>query len=436
MIPSISNRLMSTTAIVLVLFLAITGYVLDRAYRASVLSGVEEQLKLVVYAVMGAVEEDDGRLYVVGDLSEPRLAQPDSGLYAQLRDDLGQPLWTSPSTTAEVAFDGVPSEPGAFMFNETKARFLLSYTVIWEGIENERVTFLAAIDRQPANRSIAQFRGTLGVGFALSMVIFVFAQLAALRWGLRPLHAMAAEVEALENGEREKLSEVYPRELQGLAANLDRFVQHEQRSRSRYRHALEDLAHSLKTPLAVVRNSLLDARPDKDLMAEQLERMTTTVNHQLTRASAQGPVVVGKPVDLSRQVDRLLQALSKAYIDKGVQVNAELASEATARGDESDFLEMLGNLIENAFKYTNSRVDVAVVGADGHVLVRVEDDGQGIPDERRQEVLRRGRRLDEIQPGQGIGLAMVADLVELYDGQLQIDRSPLGGARVELRVPK
>lgn len=439
--PSIRNRLLSTTTVVLVVFLALTGYVLDRAYQASVLSGVEEQLKLVIYAVMSVVEEESAQLVVLEGLSEPRLSQPDSGLYAQISDDLSGAIWTSASAVAtDVRFSQIDSEPGAFVFSEATGRYQLIYTVIWEGLETERVNFIAATDQAPVVRSIHQFRGTLGAGFALSMVFFIVAQLAALRWGLRPLRDMAEEVEALEKGEKEQMSDTYPLELQGLAGNLDRFVEHEQRSRTRYRNALEDLAHSLKTPLAVVKNSLLELQPDKGLMGEQLERMSSTVTHQLSKASARGPVVVGKPVDISKQINRLVPALKTAYVDKGIQIELVLAETAFVRGDESDFLEIFGNLLENAFKYTATEVAVCLnvveLGSGRAAIeVFVEDNGRGIPLERRKEVLNRGKRLDEIEPGQGIGLAVVADLVELYGGRLTISDSDLGGARIRVQLP-
>lgn len=430
----------------LVVFLALTGYVLDQAYRASVVSGVEGQLKLVIYAVMGVVEEESAQLMVLEELSEPRLSQPDSGLYAQISDDLNGAIWTSPSAVAtDVGFSQIESEPGAFMFSEATGRYQLVYTVIWEGLETERVSFMAATDQAPVVRSINRFRGTLGAGFALSMVFFIVAQLAALRWGLRPLRDMAQEVEALEKGEREQMSDTYPLELQGLAGNLDRFVEHEQRSRTRYRNALEDLAHSLKTPLAVVKNILLEVQPDKALMGEQLERMSSTVTHQLSKASARGPIVVGKPVDISKQIKRLIPALKTAYVDKGIQIELEFAESAFVRGDESDFLEIFGNLLENAFKYTATEVavhmNVLELDSDGPreghagIEVWIEDNGRGIPVERRTEVLNRGKRLDEIQPGQGIGLAVVADLVDLYGGLLTISDSDLGGARISVQLP-
>lgn len=438
---SVQKRLLGTTTVVLVLFLALIGWVLDRSYRNSVIAGAEEQLRLVIYSLMGAVVEVDTRLTVSQGLSEPRLAQPESGLYAKIASDLGENLWLSGSAdTSAVEFLEEQLQPGAFVFREIRGqvpRFQLSYMVIWEDAEPEQVVFSAVTDQLPFRSAINQFRRSLGLGLGGATLVFIIAQLLALRWGLWPLRQMAGEVSELEAGQRDALSQAYPRELQGLAENLDRFVAHEQRSRTRYRNALDDLAHSLKTPLAVVRNSLLEDRPDKSLLTEQLERMENTVMHQLSRASAQGPVVVGRAVDIAQLTRRLVRALRTAYVERGADVQLQCAEAVTARGDEDDFMEILGNLLENAFKYCDGKVRIAVHTVDdeaGGVEVVVEDDGPGIPEVLREEVLRRGHRLDEIEDGQGIGLAVVADLVKLYGGDLEIGSSALGGASITVRL--
>jgi len=428
---------------VLGLFLAGTGWVLDRAFSASVVAGAEEQLRLVIYSLMGTVGQQDDKLTFNETLFEPRLSQPDSGLYARVTGDLGEQLWLSASAvTTAVEFPDIDNQPGSFVFVQTAAplpRFHLSYTVIWEGVDTEQVVFSTATDQSPYRAAIAEFRRNLSLGLGAATLFFVIAQLAALRWGLLPLRTMAEEVQQLEAGEREQLSSAYPKELTGLASNLDRFVAHEQDRRSRYRHALEDLAHSLKTPLAVVRNSLMGEVPDKPLLQEQLQRMETTVTHQLSKASASGPVVVGKAVGIDELVTRLTRALQTAYADKGMQVSTDLHPGLAAKGDERDFLEMLGNLLENAFKYGCSRVHVSSYAdtLENRPMVKIciADDGPGIPQELRAEVLNRGRRLDEIQPGQGIGLAVVAELVALYQGQLDIAESASGGAAVSLSLP-
>jgi two-component system sensor histidine kinase PhoQ len=440
---SIQKRLLITTTCVLALFLTITGWVLDRAFSASVVAGAEEQLRLVIYSLMGSVQEQEGHLIFSQGVAEPRLTQPDSGLYAQVADELGERLWTSPSAvTTNVDFAAVDTQPGIFLFSDVKGlipRFHLSYTVIWEDVDTEQVVFSAATDQLPFRAAIRQFRRSLGIGLGAATALFIIAQLLALRWGLLPLRTMAEEVKELESGERESMSESYPKELEGLAENLDRFIVHEQRSRTRYRNALDDLAHSLKTPLAVVRNSLLDQTPDKSLLAEQLDRMETTVTHQLSKATASGPVVVGKTVAMSGLVGRLLRALQTAYLDRGISLETQLDEHVVARGDERDFMEMLGNLLENAFKYTHSRVRVCVAPSASNpqrCVITIEDDGEGIPEALREQVLHRGQRLDEIESGQGIGLAVVAELVALYNGGLEIgDSEELGGARLVLRLP-
>ncbi|MEM9622712.1 MAG: ATP-binding protein, partial [Pseudomonadota bacterium] len=414
-----------------------------RAFSASVVTGAQEQLRLVIYSLMGTVGEQDDKLTFNAILFEPRLSQPDSGLYARVTGDLGEELWLSASAvTTAVEFPDIENQPGAFVFVETAApipRFHLSYTVIWEGVDTDMVVFSTATDQAPYRAAIAEFRRSLSLGLGAATLFFIIAQLAALRWGLLPLRKMAGEVRELEAGEREQLSDAYPRELTGLAANLDRFVAHEKDRRSRYRHALEDLAHSLKTPLAVVRNSLLGDVPDKPLLQEQLQRMETTVTHQLSKASATGPVVVGKAVIIDELVQRLVRALQTAYADKQVQVSTQLQNGLAARGDERDFLEMLGNLLENAFKYGVSKVHVTSrlvqQGETQLAQICVADDGPGIPAALRAEVLNRGHRLDEIQSGQGIGLAVVAELVGLYQGQLDITESAHGGAAVVVNLP-
>ena len=439
----IQTRLLFTTTLVLGTCLFLGGYILDRSFQASVLSGAQEQLRLVTYSLMGAVEVERGRVSLREEPPEPRLSQPESGLYAQVwagEDDLS---WRSTSAlTTDVAFpeEVLAQEPGEFRFTEEddsrSGIYYLSYAVIWGNEEGAVLTFTVATAANEFEAAIRGFRRNLSLGAAVVAIVFIAAQFAALRWGLSPLRQMAEEVRELERGEREGLSVGYPIELARLAENLDAFVEHEQRSRSRYSNALENLAHSLKTPLAVIRNALQSTTSDdereRELMAEQLQRMESTVHHQLSRASARGPVVVGGVVELDTLIQRLLRALSTAYVGRGLDVSQDVPEGLTVRGDERDLMEILGNILENAFKYTSRCIAVSAVEDDGGVRVVVDDDGSGIPSALRDEVLNRGTRADEVQPGQGIGLSVVAELVRLYQGRLDISASDLGGARVSV----
>ena len=168
-------------------------------------------------------------------------------------------------------------------------------------------------------------------------------------------------------------------------------------------------------------------------MKEQLERMESAVTRQLSRATVTGPLVVAKPVDVANVLQRLARALQIAHKHRAIDVQLELAEGLSARGDERDFMDLFGNILENAFKYTHSRVRVTAVAAP-RTLVRIEDDGPGIDPAIRGQVIDRGIRADRIQPGQGIGLAVVAELAALYDGSLEIGSSPLGGASVAVTL--
>lgn len=440
----IQTRLFFITTLVLGSCLTLAGYILDRSFKASVLTGAEQQLRLVTYSLMGVVDFVDGRVSLSAELPEPRLNQPESGLYASVQMRESVRAWRSPSAlTSDVPFPEhvLAMEPGEFQFTEvTDAAapfYYLSYAVIWGADDGTVLTFTVASETSAFERSMQDFRRNLLFGLTAVLLLFVAAQFLALRWGLSPLRQMADEVRQLEAGDREALSRVYPAELQGLAENLDRFVEHERRSRSRYRNALEDLAHSLKTPLAVVRNALSTANGSNngsgsDLVREQLARMESTVHHQLSRAAVRGPVVVGSTVVLATLVERLVRALRTAYRDRSIDVSQRIDPELRVRGDEGDLMEIFGNLLENAFKYTGARITIQATRVAAGIEVCIDDDGPGIPEHLREDVLHRGIRADEVQPGQGIGLSVVAELVSLYSSTLSIDSSPLGGARIRL----
>ena len=479
--PRMQTRLLATTTLVLAVFLTLTGVVLDRSFTASTLTGAEEQMRLVIYSLMGAAETEGGRV-VLRELPEPRLLQPESGLYAAISEPGGEYHWRSPSAlTTAVEFPELEILLGEFLFSRDQAsgRFVLTYAVIWEDADETMLIFQVAADQVPFVAAIRSFRQNLYVGVSVVTLLVLGVQVVAIRWGLKPLRIMAEEVRELEDGQRDGLSSTYPQELQGLADNLSRFVVHEQRSRARYRNALDDLAHSLKTPLAVMRNALgtgsarghpsqekaqpgiarehpsqekaqlgsASGHPSKQkppqpgsphieappLMAEQLDRMEEAVHRQLSRATVAGPLVVAKPVDVRSVLRRLARALQTAHQDRAISLDLDLADDLMVRGDERDFMDLFGNILENAFKYTHRRV-LITASAGPRTVVSVEDDGAGIDPEIRGQVIDRGIRADRAHPGQGIGLAVVAELTALYDGSLEIDSSRFGGARVTVTL--
>ena len=448
-------RLFGITALVLGTCFGVVAWLLDQAYRQTVILGAEAQLLAVARGVLGAAEERDGAILEFPYLGEQRLSDPDSGLYAFVDSPGAGTVWRSPSVAVGASgIAEVPSlmrrpAPGEGFFDEVASReaerFVYAYTVIWAGLNDVELTVWVLADQEPYRSQVAAFRGDIATWLGIAAAVFVGIQFAALHWGLLPVRRMAARLAGLESGARRSIGDDYPPELLGLARNLSRFIGQERANRERYRRAMDDLAHSLKTPLAVLKNAVRhgpQSSPRDGMLREQIERMETTVGHQLSRAAAAPAVLPLVRVAVAPTVERIVGAVARAYPDKPVAAevvtaSANMTAAARVRVDERDLMEMLGNLVENAFKYTRSRVRVSVSAPiDATVVaVRVEDDGPGIQAAERDSVLQRGTRGDTATTGQGIGLAIVVELATAYEGRVTVEDSALGGANVVLELP-
>jgi two-component system, OmpR family, sensor histidine kinase PhoQ len=269
------------------------------------------------------------------------------------------------------------------------------------------------------------------------MVLLLSALAVLFRWVLRPVRQVEHEIEEIEAGRASELAGVYPRELAGITANMNALLRNERDRLERYRNTLGNLAHSLKTPLAVARSLA-----DTPQLQEQITRMDDIVRYQLKRASMSGGTGLGSaPVEVRSVLDALRATLLKVYADKRLDIEVEADVSLRFVGDQGDLMEIAGNLLDNACKWSRQRVRVTAtplispnVRREGLLLV-VEDDGPGIAVEQREHVLKRGARLDERMNGQGIGLSVVQELAQLSGGAVEIDSSPLGGCKITVRLP-
>lgn len=450
MVWSLSARLLLASALVLPTFLGLTGVFLDQAFQRSLEAAAETRLQGHIYLLfsVAAVDEDTGAMHMPATLMEPDFEPLNSGLYAFIYDGAGTPVWHSNSAQllSPPPWEALSPrpQPGELTLDSVtfdgERHWRAHYDVIWETEPGGEYPFRFAVWRNQSTYAaeLAAYRSQLWRWLGASALLLLIAQSTILRWGLRPLRRLATALKAMRSGASERIQGRHPRELQPVADNLNQVLDREQALRQRYRDSLSNLAHSLKTPLAVVRARLDDAHIDPELrrpLDEHLERMSQVVTYQLQRAVSGQQQGLNQRAALAPAVQRLLGALEKVYRDKAIQCHCNLQPNAYFPGDEQDLLELLGNLLDNAFKYGRAQVSVSASAEAGALVLHIDDDGPGIAPEDRDSVLQRGTRLDRLQPGQGIGLAVSADIIASYGGQLRIESSPLNGARFTVSLP-
>jgi two-component system sensor histidine kinase PhoQ len=448
--PSLSRRLLLSVFVVIVVFFGLTIGLLDYLFREVSERNLRELLEAQMVALIAAADPDGPESVTPTTVLDTRFDRPGSGLYAEIRSASGESIWRSQSTTGTYVQFGPPLEGGerSFFYTEIPDKqvrlAVTSRGIVWElHGRAARFTFSIASSLETYEEQLAGFRQQM-VGWFVGLAVLLMTTLALLlRWLLKPVRRLEREIKQVEAGEREQLGEAWPRELVAVTSNLNALLEAERMRIKRYRDTLGNLAHSLKTPLAVMRQSIgrVDTGTKSSLDAE-IDRMTGIIEHQMKRAAASGGVLLGQaPVDVAPVVSELRVALLKVYGNKDLLFETAVAADAQFIGDRADLTELLGNLLDNACKWARSRVRIAVSiddrAADSRTALHlaIDDDGPGIAAEDRARVLQRGGRADEATPGHGLGLAMVHDTVELYGGALRIDASQLGGARFELRLP-
>jgi two-component system, OmpR family, sensor histidine kinase PhoQ len=451
---SLRGRMLLVASLVLLLFLGMVGAVLDQAFRQSASEGESERLLLHIYGLLATMEETDGELFMPEALQEPQFNRLGSGLYALVLTDSGSELWRSPSSldlvlpsgaTAELHRDMVTGEPrfGYVPNDQGEPLFYLSYRVLWQARGGQTTAYIFSVlqTRDIYLGEVSSFRNNLWGWLVGVVILLIGVQALVMNWGLSPLRRLAEDLKRIEDGTQEYLEGDYPREIEGVTKNLNLLLSSERQQREKYRTTLADLAHSLKTPLAILRGAMDHTRAAaiddiRITVDEQVARMNEIVGYQLERAVATSSTLTRKAIEIGPLVRRLIVAMRKVYAAKAITIDLEVA-DAAFFGDERDLMELLGNIVDNACKYGQSRVQVSVGGRNdaGRLLFVVEDDGEGISETDRTRVLARGFRLDSREPGQGIGLAVVGEIVARYGGELDIDDSPLGGVRVTVSLP-
>ena len=300
------------------------------------------------------------------------------------------------------------------------------------------VVFLAGIDRSDIDRDTQQFATFAWTALAIlgfGLVIAVFLQ---VQIGLRPLYALRNEIADVRKGKAARIARSYPVEIQPLAEQVNRLLAHNQETVERQRTHVGNLAHALKTPLSVMlAEAGTQQGPLPDMVRKQTEVMKAQVDHHLRRARAAARAhTLGERTPIAEVLDEMAVMLERVFEEKSVVIDWRAPDDLAFRGERQDLQELLGNLMENACKWAKRRVRVSAGPTGlGQMVVVVEDDGPGLPEEQREAALLRGSRMDETTPGSGLGLSIVVELTRAYDGRISLADSDLGGLKAMLELP-
>jgi len=446
---SIAVRLAASAMFWSFAILLIAGLILSTLYRETTERAFDQ--RLLVYANnlasdLVALSDPERDLGPIGD---PRFELPLSGWYWQVGRPDAQPRDVR---TSKSLFGGrLPTLVGAGeqRFGEVRKGYGLApddrqMRIVERDIdlgEDGRFVIRVAGPADEIDADVRRFIFALIVTFLLLGLALGFTTLLQIRFGLRPLVNLRRALGAIRRGEAERIPREYPSDIAPLAMELNLLLDANREILERARTQVGNLAHALKTPLSVIVNEV-ESAPD-DIAAkvrEQAGIMRDQVNYYLDRARAAALAgTLGTLTELTPIIDALARTFKKIYRDKDLTISVSVPPGTRFRGERQDLEEMAGNLIDNACKWAAARVDVSVEiirqGDRSQLRIHIDDDGPGLPENVRAEMIKRGRRLDETKPGSGLGLSIVADLAALYSGSLRLDRSPAGGLRAVLELP-
>lgn len=436
---SIRARLIVGATLVLMAFVVGAGLAVQRAHADSVRAAHFAQLQSTIYLLLAGAEIDaGGKLVMPVAFPEPRLSLPGSGLYANIVNTAQREEWQSASTVGSTPpFQrsvGVGQWSNETLNAGDHAYLAVGYGVNWAGRAQAVPLVLSVLeDKAEFDHEISVFGRTLWTWLGGAALLLLLSQTLLLEWGLAPLRRVAHELRRIEHGEQAEVAGGYPMEIAALTDNLNALIRQERVRQTRYKEALSFLAHSLKTPLAVLRTAINEPAQLPSAVTQQVSRMDDIVQHQLGRAAASGSTRFAPYLPLAPILNRIRDSLMKVYAEKGLAFALDCPFELDWRIDEGDAFEMLGNLMDNAAKWARHRVVVSISREAQRLSIRVEDDGPGFSDT--QSILQLHVRGDEQVPGHGVGLAVVSDLVASHEGELKLSRSDLGGARVDIELP-
>ena len=450
----LAARLLASAAVLCAGILLIVGLALTAVYRRTAESSFDERLYVYLKEIVAAVsQEPQGKLSEAGNFGEPRFDLPLSGWYWQVDkiDAPGPSVASSNSLVGarlrllpESAIEdlGGARREGYVEGPDERRLRIVQRTVDFS--DDGRFRIAIAAPAEEIDTAVSRFDLTLTLAFALLFAALMATTLAQVRFGLRPLSRLSHEVQAVRRGDADELRGDFPRDIAPLAQEINLLLTANRTILERARTQVGNLAHALKTPLAVIMNefrNLPEAPAEK--VAEQTAIMRDQISWYLDRART--AALTGSPAGatpVAPVIAEIARVFEKIHPSRHLDIVVDGSQELRFRGERQDLQEMVGNLLDNAGKWScadvriaTRRLGEATAGTPPRLAVTVDDDGPGLPELARAEVMRRGMRHDETKPGSGLGLSIVTDIASQYGGNLTLGPSPLGGLRAEIVLP-
>lgn len=430
---SLKSRLVLAAVVWLTAMIIAVGVSVPNQVFSYMVDDTKSQLTIYMDEISASLEADKtGNLTLTSTLSDPRFNRPYSGLYWSAKTDKellrSRSLWDKKITSEKKEKE---------YFGARNEKLIYIKTTLYYPDYDGPIEVIIGIDEQPIEDTVGSLMSQLWIILALlyfGVLAVIFLQ---VQWSLSPLTKMHKELSQLRSGEKTQLDQDYPKEVAPVVSDLNALVFHYQELLERARHHAGNLSHALKTPLSVLKNEIaaLDQETQRYLQPP-VEQIQSQIDYHLGRARMAGSKnILSVRANPSQRVDAISMAFDKVYAERGVTLINELDSDIQVAVDKTDLDEMVGNLLENAYKWSENiiRVHSETLAADDIAII-IEDDGPGIPDEKLKQAIERGVRLDETTPGTGLGLNIVSEMAHSYRGKLTLSRSSMGGLRAVLTL--
>ena len=435
---SITSRLVIGTSVFIAVFIVLLAVSISYSVRERAEAARFDALKGVVYGILGATDIDgNAQLTVSGNsLPDDNLNNFNANLYAELIGNDRSVLWQSNSTITPLPttrirpindwmFEKVTNDEGVDLLR-------VQYVIAWELGNGEELPFIVHVAENVEDLSsqLKRFDRVLWLALLAVAPILPIVQFVMLRISLKPLRDIGDQIDEIEQGQRDALSDSVPIELQPLTGSLNTLLLTERERHNQYKNLLGDLSHNLKTPISVLQNIGEKNLVDGKSILQQTQQMKSSLERYAQRATVKTPRYLSAPIQILPIISRMTQSLNKLYDSTAVNFSTKVDEQFTVRMDEADVLEVLGNLLENACKYGAQLVEISQV--DGQNALVINDDGPGWPSGDLSQIIQRGVRADTHTSGQGIGLAASDQIMRSYGGRLELLRLDDGGAQVRL----